>query len=164
MMIHEVTERVGRYRARKRIGRGRSSGHGKTSGRGHKGAGSRAGFTRRPAREGGQLPFFRRIPKRGFSNVQFATEFHIVNLGQIQKRFENGADVNADSLVRAGLIRDTELPVKILGDGDFSLKVNVNVHKVSGPARERIEAAGGSVSLIEMKKWTRAEAEAAKKG
>ncbi len=94
-MIHEITEKIGKYKARKRIGRGRGSGTGKTSGRGHKGAGSRSGYSRRPSFEGGQTPYFRRIPKRGFSNAAFRTEFHIVNVAALQDRFEAGANVDA---------------------------------------------------------------------
>lgn len=162
MMIHEVTERVGKYKARKRLGRGRGSGTGKTSGRGHKGAGSRSGFTHKVSREGGQLPFFRRIPKRGFSNADFETVYAVVNLGQIQKRFEDGAEVNAETLTQAGLIRDTSLPVKVLGDGEFTRRITLTVDKMSASARSRVEATGGTVNIIEKKKWTRkAAAEAA---
>ena len=88
MMIHEITEKTGKYKTRKRIGRGHGSGSGKTSGRGHKGAGSRSGYSRRPAFEGGQMQYFRRIPKRGFSNADFRTVYHIVNLAAIANRFK----------------------------------------------------------------------------
>ena len=156
MMIHEITEKTGKYKARKRIGRGRGSGTGKTSGRGHKGAGSRSGYSRRPAFEGGQMPYFRRIQKRGFSNAAFRTEYHIVNVAALQDRFESGATVDAVALAQAGLIRNTKLPVKVLAHGDITIKLNVTADKFSGSASTKIEAAGGSVTLVEpKKKWTR---------
>jgi large subunit ribosomal protein L15 len=156
MMIHEITEKIGKYKARKRIGRGRGSGTGKTSGRGHKGAGSRSGYSRRPSFEGGQTPYFRRIPKRGFSNAAFRTEFHIVNVAALQDRFEAGANVDAAALVQAGLIRNTKLPLKVLAHGDITIKINVTADKFSGSATAKIEAAGGSVTIVDpKKKWTR---------
>ena len=156
MMIHEITEKIGKYKARKRIGRGRGSGTGKTSGRGHKGAGSRSGYSRRPSFEGGQTPYFRRIPKRGFSNAAFRTEFLIVNVAALQDRFEAGANVDAAALVQAGLIRNTKLPLKVLAHGDITIKINVTADKFSGSATAKIEAAGGSVTIVDpKKKWTR---------
>ncbi len=152
MMIHEVTEKAGRYKARKRIGRGRGSGVGKTSGRGHKGAGSRAGFSRRHQFEGGQMPLFRRMSKRGFTNVQFTTEFYCVNLGELLAHpdFAKGGDVTTDALIAAHLVRDDRLPVKILGDmrgqGELSVKLNVTVARATKSARAAIEKAGGSVT------------------
>ena len=155
MMIHEITEKTGKYKARKRIGRGHGSGSGKTSGRGHKGAQSRSGYSRRPAFEGGQMQYFRRIPKRGFSNADFRTVYHIVNLAALANRFEKGATVDATSLVEAGLIRNFKNPVKILGNGDLTIALNVTADKFSTSAVKKIEAAGGSVTLIEKKKWKR---------
>jgi large subunit ribosomal protein L15 len=150
-MIHEITSLVGRHRRRRRIGRGPGSGHGKTSGRGHKGAGSRAGWTGsvRATYEGGQTPYFRRIPKRGFSNVRFRTEYAIVNVKGLQDRFDDGAEVNPDMLVKAGLIPKADMPVKILGDGELSKKLTVTVNRCSTAAQQKIESAGGSVSLIQ---------------
>ncbi len=158
MMIHEITEQVGRYKTRKRVGRGRSSGVGKTSGRGHKGAGSRSGHKHRAYFEGGQMPFARRIPKRGFTNHDFRTLFHIVNLKSIDARFEAGAAVDADALVAAGLIRDAGCPVKVLGEGELTKKIDVTAAKFSASARAKIEAAGGTVNELEKVKWTRAAA------
>lgn len=166
MMIHEITEKVGRHKARKRIGRGHGSGHGKTSGRGHKGAGSRAGYTRRAYFEGGQMSFVRRIPKRGFSNAAFRRHYHIVNLKMLEERFEDGADVTAEVLASAGLIRDTKLPLKVLGDGEISHKLTITAHKFSASARQKLEAAGCTINEIQKQKWTRqaaASAKAAKK-
>ena len=155
MMIHEITEKVGKYKTRKRIGRGHGSGSGKTSGRGHKGAKSRSGYSRRPAFEGGQMQYFRRIPKRGFTNADFKTIYHIVNLAAIAERFKKGATVDATSLVEAGLIRNFKNPVKILGNGDLSIALNITADKFSASAVQKIEAAGGSVTVIEKKKWKR---------
>lgn len=155
MMIHEITEKVGKYKARKRIGRGHGSGSGKTSGRGHKGAKSRSGYSQRPAFEGGQMQYFRRIPKRGFTNADFKTVYHIVNLASLEARFEKGAAVDASALVEAGLIRNFKNPVKVLGQGDLTIALNVTANKFSASALKKIEAAGGSVTLIEKKKWKR---------
>ena len=155
MMIHEITEKAGKYKARKRIGRGHGSGNGKTSGRGHKGAGSRAGYSRRPAFEGGQMPYFRRIPKRGFTNADFRTIYHIVNIASLQDRFKKGAAVDATSLVEAGLIRDFKNPIKILGQGELKVALNITADKFSASAIKKIEAAGGSVTVVEKKKWVR---------
>jgi large subunit ribosomal protein L15 len=151
MMIHEVTEKAGRYKARKRVGRGRGSGVGKTSGRGHKGAGSRAGYSARHQFEGGQMPFFRRHSKRGFTNVQFTTEFWCVNLGDLLKHpdFASGGKVTPETLRRAHLVRDETRPVKLLGDmrgeDSVSVKLEVDVDRVTRSVRAAIEAAGGTI-------------------
>ncbi len=158
MMIHEITIKVGKYKARKRIGRGHGSGHGKTAGRGHKGAKSRSGWKRRPGYEGGQMPLVRRMPKRGFSNADFRRLFHVVNLKQLEARCEDGATVTAESLAEAGIIRDTSLPLKVLGDGDLSRKLIVTAAKFSASARTKIEQAGGTVTVDAKVKWTRAAA------
>lgn len=152
MMIHEITALVGKHKARKRVGRGRGSGVGKTSGRGHNGAGSRAGYSRRAAFEGGQMPYFRRMPKRGFNNANFTTRFRIVNLRDIVAHddFAKGGDVNAETLAKAGLIPDSSLPLKVLGDlGDadkLGVKLNVTAERVTRSAKQHVESAGGSVS------------------
>jgi len=151
MMIHEITEQVGRHKKRKRIGRGRSSGHGKTSGRGHKGAGSRAGYTY----NGGQLPFFRRIPKRGFNNAAFAVEYQIINVSALDKRFEDGEVVDPASLAARGLIRDPKGLVKILGNGELATRLEIKAHHCTKGARAKVEGAGGSLEILERTKWTR---------
>jgi large subunit ribosomal protein L15 len=154
MMIHEITALVGKYKSRKRIGRGPGSGTGKTSGKGHKGAQARTGYSRRAASEGGQMPYFRRIPKRGFSNFNYATEFWIVNIGDVvaHDAFKKGGDVDAAALVKAGLIRDEKRPLKILGDLNKAEKLgvalNVTAHRVSKAARAHIESAGGKVTEV----------------
>lgn len=152
MMIHEITEQAGRYKARKRIGRGKGSGTGKRSGRGQKGAGARSGNSQRYSFEGGQMPYFRRLPKMGFSNAKFRSEFWIVNLGDILKHesFAKGGAVNAESLIAAGLVRDTSRDLKILGGlyqgQSLSVKLDVQANRVTSSARKAIEAAGGSVT------------------
>jgi len=153
MMIHEITEKVGKHKKRKRIGRGPGSGNGKTAGRGHKGAKSRSGWSgsQVPGFEGGQMPYFRRIPKRGFNNAMFAKRFAIINLRFLEERFEDGAEVNPEMLVKVGLLHDTKSPVKILGSGELTKKVSVAAHKFSESARKKIEAAGGACTLISPK-------------
>src|SRR5918997_2495185 len=124
-MIHEITAAAPRFKKTQRKGRGESSGRGKTSGRGTKGSGARGGdvwWT--PGREGGQTPTFRRLPKRGFSNENFERRFHVVNLADLD-RFDDGATVDAAALREAGLVPDDRWPVKILGDGEVSKKLNV---------------------------------------
>jgi large subunit ribosomal protein L15 len=144
-MIHEVTEKAGKHKKRKRIGRGIGSGSGKTAGRGHKGAGSRSGSggSMRASREGGQIPLFRRVPKRGFNNANFANNYYAINVKLLEARFEEGAEVTAESLVAAGLIPNTKLPVKILGEGKLTKKLSVTAAAFSAAAKQKIEEAGG---------------------
>lgn len=151
MMIHDITAMAGKHKARKRIGRGQGSGRGKTSGRGFKGAGSRTGSSTRHAFEGGQMPYFRRMPKFGFTNAQFKVQFWIVNLRDIvaHPEFAKGGEVNAQKLVAAGLVRDESRDLKVLGAiGDEGLKVKLDVtaSRVTDSARKLITDAGGSVT------------------
>jgi len=150
MMIHEITSKVGKYKKAKRVGRGIGSGWGKTCGRGHKGAGSRSGFTGsiRASREGGQMPLFRRIPKRGFSNALFKKVFVVVNVRDIQDRFDDGAQVNLDAFVKVGLIPNTKKPVKVLGEGDLTKKLDVSAAAFSQGAAQKIADAGGTVTIL----------------
>ena len=145
MNITEITTSAGRDKRRKRVGRGKAAGQGKTCGRGHKGAGSRSGFRPFKLKEGGQMPAFRRMPKRGFSNFQFRTLYSVVNVASLDARFEDGAHVTAEALVEVGLIRNTRLPVKILGKGDLSKKLVVDAVRFSASAEEKIKAKGGEV-------------------
>ncbi len=151
MMIHDVTAEAGKYKARKRVGRGHGSGQGKQAGRGHKGAGSRRGHSVLHQFEGGQMPYFRRMPKFGFTNVQFKTRFWVVNLRDIiaQDAFAKGGDVTAETLIAAGLVRDLSRDVKVLGDlgeaGKLGVKLDVKVSRVSNSAVAAITEAGGSV-------------------
>lgn len=157
MMIHEITEQVGKYPARKRLGRGDSSGQGGTSGRGHKGAKSRSGWKRRASYEGGQMPLFRRIPKRGFSNFNFEKRFVLVNVRDLEAACAAGSEVTLESLAKAGVVRDASLPLKVLGEGELTKKLTVTAAKFSASAKKKIEAAGGTVTEITRVKWRRAE-------
>ncbi len=145
MMISDVLTKAGRDKKRKRIGRGIGSGHGKTSGRGHKGLGSRAGGKVRRLTEGGQMPLFRRLPKRGFSNARFRTEYQVVNVADLQKHFEDGGTINPVELEKVGLIRDAARPVKILGDGELTKKFNVEATCFSTAAATKITKVGGNI-------------------
>jgi large subunit ribosomal protein L15 len=127
------------------VGRGSSSGRGTTAGRGNKGQQSRSGGKVYVGFEGGQMPLYRRIAKRGFSNYPFRKDYEVFNLSEIEVRYENGETVNRESLVMKGLLKKVSALVKVLGDGDFTKKVTVSVDKVSASAKEKIEKAGGSV-------------------
>lgn len=147
MFGHEITSIVGAKKGRKRIGRGVGSGHGKTSGRGHKGQLSRAGAPKISLKEGGQMPLCRRIPKHGFSNVKFARRYEIVNVSQLE-RFEEGTVIGLEQLSQAGLIDNVRRKVKILGDGDLTKKLEVNAHKFSKSAEQKIVALGGRAKVL----------------
>lgn len=147
MLNHEITSIAGKHKRRRRIGRGTGSGHGKTCGRGHKGAGSRAGSKSVSLYEGGQMPLFRRLPKRGFNNYKFAKRCEIVNVCQLE-RFEDGAIVGVEQLSGAGLIDSIKSRVKILGKGDLTKKLQVTAHKFSRNAEQKIAASGGIVKIV----------------
>ncbi|MFQ5536441.1 MAG: 50S ribosomal protein L15 [Gemmatimonadota bacterium] len=142
--LHDLSPSGGSRRNRKRVGRGPGSGLGKTSGRGQKGQGSRSGGGVRPGFEGGQMPLHRRIPKRGFTNIN-RVEYQVVNVRELA-RFEG--EVSVATLKEAGLIGSLRKPVKILGVGEVEKALQVEAHAFSKSAREKIEAAGGSVSLL----------------
>jgi large subunit ribosomal protein L15 len=150
-MIHDITPLAPKYKARKRVGRGTGSGTGKRAARGQKGAGSRSGDHLKTGFEGGQMPYFRRIRKFGFSNAKFVTEFWIVNLRDIVNHpaFAKGGPVNTESLIKAGLIRDTSRDLKILGDTGgkgLSVKLDISAARVSDSVRKLVGDAGGKVS------------------
>jgi large subunit ribosomal protein L15 len=147
MLNYQITSIVGKNKARKRIGRGPGSGHGKTCGRGHKGSGSRSGSFKRPLYEGGQMPIFRRLPKQGFNNFNFATRYEVVNVSQLEC-FDDGAVIGTLELSAAGLIDGPDSKVKILGDGEITKKLQISVHKFSKSAEQKIVASGGSVKVI----------------
>ena len=149
MNVTDITNRAGARKRRKRVGRGQSSGTGTTAGRGHKGQQSRSGATTFGLREGGQTPIFRRLPKRGFSNARFRVEYSIVNVGDLDRRFEDGAKVTLQSLLESRLVRAGRKPVKILGGGILSKKFFVEAHKFSSQAEGKINAVGGEVKLIQ---------------
>jgi large subunit ribosomal protein L15 len=148
MLSNEITAIVGANKKRKRIGRGRGSGHGKTSCRGHKGAGSRPGSYSCLTFEGGQMPLFRRIPKRGFNNANFAKRYEIVNLWQLENLFGDGTEVSVQLLVDAGLVDNTKSRVKILGEGELTKKLKVIAHKFSKSAEQKIAGCGGTVKIV----------------
>jgi len=148
MMIHDITKLAGAHKRRTRVGRGEGSGKGGTSGRGHKGAKSRAGWSSRPGYQGGATPIMRRFPKRGFSNAGFRSEFHVINIREIEKHFDAGATVDQQSLVAKGLVPNMELPLKVLGEGDLTKKLTVNAARFSATAKAKIEKAGGAIGAI----------------
>ena len=142
--LHDLSPSTGSHRMHKRKGRGPGSGNGKTAGRGQKGQKARSGGSIHPMFEGGQMPLHRRIPKRGFKNVN-RVEYQVVNLRDLEKV---DGEVSPESLKAAGLVRSAAKPVKILGIGEVSGKLSVSAHKFSASARTKIEAAGGSVTVI----------------
>ncbi len=148
MNITEITKKAGARPKRKRVGRGESSGWGKTSGRGHKGQGQRSGYRAMTLGEGANFPFFRRIPKYGFSNKVFRTEYQIVNLSELTERFEKGAHVTPAELQTKGLIRDKNDLVKVLGDGELSGAMTIEAHRFSASAEKKIQAAGGTAKWL----------------
>ena len=145
MNLHDLKPNRGAKHRRKRLGAGESSGLGKTSGRGHKGQKSRSGGGVRPGFEGGQMPLHRRPPKKGFSNVQFRDKIAIVNLSQLNEKFEEGATVNEKALREVGLVKGQCDAIKVLGNGELDRKLTVVVDAASASARAKIETAGGSV-------------------
>jgi len=147
MLNHEITSVAGKNKARKRLGRGAGTGQGKTCGRGHKGGGSRAGSTSVSLFEGGQMPLFRRIPKRGFSNYKFTARYEVVNVSQLE-RFDEGASIDVDKLSDAGLVDGLKSKVKILGDGELTKKLQVTAHKFSKTAEQKILASGGTAKVV----------------
>ena len=147
MELSNLKPKKGARHAKKRVGRGPGSGHGKTSGRGEKGQKSRSGFSRTLGFEGGQMPLHRRLPKRGFTNI-FKKEYAVVNLADLE-RFDNGATVDEAALRKAGLVKGQNDGVKVLGNGKLSKKLTVSATKFSAAAKQAIEAAGGSVQEIQ---------------
>ena len=148
MRLHDLKPKPGARTRRKRIGRGRGSGMGKTSGRGTKGQLSRAGSSVRPGFEGGQMPIYRRLPKRGFNNARFTTTYLPVNLKALEEKFEAGACVDEEAIRNAGLANGKSDGVKILGVGKLTKKLTVVASAFSASAKAAIEAAGGSCEVI----------------
>ena len=148
MRLHNLRTRPGSRHRVKRLGCGESSGHGKTSGKGHKGQKARSGGSIRLGFEGGQMPLIRRLPKRGFNNAAFHKRYAIVNLSDLNA-FEAGAVVNEQLLRESNLVRGHFVGIKILGDGELKHDLKVEADKVSAAAREKIEKAGGTITLRE---------------
>jgi large subunit ribosomal protein L15 len=146
MNLSELHPPAGQKHKRKRVGRGPGSGLGKTSGRGEKGQKSRSGYSRRLGFEGGQMPLVRRVPKRGFTNI-FRKEFALINLDRLEML--EGDQFSPESLVKAGVIKNLRSGLKVLGDGEIKRAIEISAHRVSKSAREKIEAAGGKVELLD---------------
>ena len=146
MRLDELKPAPGSTKKRKRVGRGDGSGHGKTSGRGHKGQGARSGGNVQPGFEGGQMPLQRRLPKRGFHNI-FRVEMTVINLAQLEN-LPAGSEATPETFVAHGLVNGKNRRIKILGDGSLSKALTVRAHGFSAKAKAMIEAAGGKVELI----------------
>lgn len=147
MQIHDVTSKGTKNPNRKRIGRGYGSGSHKTAGRGHGGQKSRSGYSRRVGFEGGQMPLFRRIPKRGFTNARFKKHYTLVNVDTLNA-CEDGAVVDLALVLESGLSTPTGEMLKVLGNGELERKLTVKAHRFSASAKTKIEAAGGSAEVI----------------
>ncbi len=151
MMINDVHRGIKKFKKRRRIGRGPGSGHGKTSGRGHKGQKSRAGWSSHPTFQGGSMPMVRRIPKRGFNN-KWAVTVAIVNTGDLERLYENGEEVTPESLKEKSVVKHRYDVLKVLGEGTLTKKLTVSAHRFSKSAMEVIEKAGGKTVVIPGKK------------
>jgi large subunit ribosomal protein L15 len=148
MSLNNLRPPKGAKHAKRRVGRGPGSGHGKTASRGHKGAKSRSGHRFKRGFEGGQMPLHRRVPKRGFTNP-FRVEYAVVNLDTLAEVFEAGSSVTPELLRERGLVRKTGVRIKVLGRGDITKKLTVQAHKFSGTAAEKIAAAGGVAEVLQ---------------
>jgi large subunit ribosomal protein L15 len=162
MQLDDVHRGITKNRKRRRIGRGPGSGFGKTAGRGHKGHKSRSGYSRKPNFQGGAMPMFRRIPKRGFHN-RFAVEVFAVNVGDLNNVFEDGAEVTPELLAQKGLAKGGYDELKILGDGELTKKLKVSAHRFSKSAEGKITAAGGSIEKLVAKRTPEERVESLKK-
>jgi len=151
MNLDDVHRGIQRRRRRKRVGRGTGSGHGKTCGRGHKGQGSRSGFSMHPTFEGGQMPLVRRVPKRGFNN-RWAETVAVVNLEDLETRFADGDEVNPQTLREKNLAKGRYDVLKVLAGGELTKKLKVSAHRFSRQAKEKIERAGGEAIVLPGKK------------
>ena len=147
MKLNELKYNEGSKKNIKRLGRGSSSGTGKTSGRGQKGQNARSGGGVRPGFEGGQLPLYRRLPKRGFSNAMFKKEYAVINVSDLNK-FDEGTKVTPELLKEMGIIKNALCGIKVLGNGNITKKLEVRAHKFSLTAKEKIEAAGGKAEVM----------------
>jgi large subunit ribosomal protein L15 len=163
MRLHNLRPRPGSRHRVKRLGIGESSGHGKTSGKGHKGQKARSGGSIRLGFEGGQMPLIRRLPKRGFNNAAFHKNYAIVNLDALNT-FKAGTTVNEQVLRESKLIRGNFEGIKILGDGELKHELRIEADKVSGSAREKIEKAGGTITLRDRSVRAPSEEQAAPEG
>ena len=151
MNLDDVHRGIQKKKKRKRLGRGPGSGHGKTAGRGHKGQKSRSGWSAHPIFQGGAMPLVRRVPKRGFNN-KFALSVVAVNVGDLERVFAAGEEVNPETLRKHSLAKKRYDVLKILGNGELSKKLNVSAHRFSQSAQEKIEQAGGTITILADKK------------
>ena len=147
MKLHNLSPAEGSVKENFRKGRGAGSGNGKTAGKGHKGQNARSGGGVRPGFEGGQLPLYRKLPKRGFNNDRFGKQYTIVNV-DVLNRFEDGAVVDADALLAAGVVSKVLDGIKVLGEGEVSKKITVKAAAFSAAAKEKIEAVGGKTEVV----------------
>ena len=147
MRLNELEKNVGATQRRKIVGRGRGSGLGKTSGKGHKGQNARSGGGVRPVFEGGQTPLYRRLPKRGFSNYEFKTTYAVINVSDLN-RFDNGTIVSPALLKEVGLVKNQLDGIKVLGNGKLEKKLTVQAHKFSKTAQEKIEKSGSNIEVM----------------
>ena len=147
MKLNELEKNVGATQKRKIVGRGRGSGLGKTSGKGHKGQNARSGGGVRPVFEGGQTPLYRRLPKRGFSNYEFKTTYAVINVSDLN-RFDNGTVVSPALLKEVGLVKNQLDGIKVLGNGKLEKKLTVQAHKFSKTAQEKIEKSGSKIEVM----------------
>ncbi len=151
MRIDQVNEGITKNRLRRRLGRGPGSGQGKTAGRGHNGHKSRSGYSRHPAFQGGDLPMIRRIPKRGFNN-RYALTVVSVNVGRLAEEFAAGEEITPQTLQQKGIVKRVHDEIKILGDGTVDKALKVSAHRFSESAKEKITAAGGTVTVLKAKR------------
>ena len=148
MNLHELSPVPGSRKKKKRLGQGLGSGQGKTAGKGHKGQKARAGVSIKANFEGGQMPLARRMPKRGFSNFRFAVKYEVVNIADLEERFDAGTEIDAAALSELRLISGSDKPLKILGVGEISKNLTVRANAFSASAVKKIEAAGGKAEVI----------------
>lgn len=148
MKLNELKPAPGSKKTRKRVGRGESSGLGKTCGKGSNGQKSRSGASIPAGFEGGQMPLIKRVPKRGFSNYPFKKEYALINVMDLEELFDDGTEITAELLLESGVIKKVLDGIKVLGDGDITKKFTVKVQKISESAKNKIEAAGGKVEVI----------------
>lgn len=147
--MNDLKAPKGSRQKKKIVGRGSSSNHGRATGKGHDGQNSRSGGGVRPGFEGGQMPIYRRLSRRGFSNAKYRKDYEIVNVGVLNERYQSGEKVDLEGLMQKGILKNKHGLVKILGDGELDKKLTVAVDKVSASAKKKIEAAGGTIEGIE---------------
>ncbi|RKX65783.1 MAG: 50S ribosomal protein L15 [Thermodesulfobacteriota bacterium] len=147
LSLNSLKPPYGAVKKKKRVGRGDSSGHGSTCGRGQKGQKARSGGQVKSYFEGGQMPLYRRLPKRGFKNI-FKREYAIVNIRDLVRKFKENEEITPEKLLEVGLVKKKKQPIKILAEGDISFPLQIKIHKISQQARAKIEAAGGRVEVI----------------